>query len=114
MSQAKVYLIGIGILIGAVLLSYRFKETPIAPEPLFPLIKHTITVGNVARVVYLERWTDETNLTSCTDYNIVWPAKASKGYIDMMLENAKGEMVNEYIQIGWWKPGEVFLPVVIE
>ena len=36
MSQAKVYLIGIGLLIGAVLLSYRFKETPVATEKLFP------------------------------------------------------------------------------
>lgn len=68
-----------------------------------PLMQHTILVGRSAKVVYIERWTSPTDQTSCSNFDIVWPSGASRGYIDYMLEHSKGKMDHHFQQIGWWK-----------
>lgn len=79
-------------------------ERQVAENPvLYPLIEHTISVGRSAKVVYLERWTKDSDMTSCTDYEIIWPAGASQGHIDYMIENARGQRRHKFRRVGWWR-----------
>ena len=101
MSQSKTYLILFLLLACALLLSDRFNQAPPQPD-LRPLMLHTITKGGSAKVVYLERWEDSTSLWSNTDFEIVWPASASQGYIDYMLEHSAGEIADTFRLVGYW------------
>lgn len=108
-----IFIIGMLIVsLFAIILFYAYQRTVAKPLPLYPLMHHTIFKGNIAMVVYLEKWEDKTDWATCKDFIIVWPAGASKGYIDAMLEKKRGAILHEYIQIGWWRVDEKFLPTI--
>ena len=92
--------------------SMTYLERKADELPGLPLVMHTITKGGSAKVVYLERWKSMDDITSCANFEIVWPAGASQGHIDYMLERSAGDIDHEYRQIGWWRDGEVFEPII--
>jgi hypothetical protein len=65
------------------------------PQPQITLKLHYVYKGGIPKACYLEKWKPEDNEISVTDYIIVWP-KASKGYIDAMIENSRGQIEHKW------------------
>ena len=95
----------VGVVVGGATSSLICKDQFLRQEErrYRPLIKHTVSRGDFAEVVYIEKWSSTDAPSGCQSFELVWPDNAYENFVHYMLAVKNGEVEHKYELIGYWK-----------